>query len=980
MFYGLGEFSKALDRGDERRRSIRKDNADMYSNFIRLNPGADTQERLDFANKLIKETGVGSGGLPTKSAMTRNYKKFQAEEAKKAAAAEEAKKEKARRREIENMRLASEVAPMIAGTWGTKDYEASRNSIYEKFGIDQTYIGQTDAATEQAAWEQWLKSNKATIAAFTTDKSQASYDALISEAGEVWGKRVSGSYGSILKSHLSEQTASYAAELENITQGATDIAEFNRQVEVLNGRYPASVRKRSGDNREVVLKRRKAQAMAKLEKARTTMPPERYAALKSEIIEQFDQAALPDFDDMDAIVEKNEADRVGNLKTTYEETLVQQAQLYPIDNPEVWNSYVSGVVEKAAKDGIVLNFAQIDATRNALKAQADEKLKKSEDQVVAKTVNNADEQIASIAAAARPFEDVIAEIEEDLSAELGRSIKLSNAQKADIQSKYTTDIGELTQIVQAHANTKYDNPKAYLEAIQKSKTKFVDNFVSQLVTQGITATDRHKEIAEEKFQGALQEIRLAANAEEAKKLNTAKVEMGDTSAGQLRGSFDTKKIIDNANLVLADPLIIGEDKDTNGVVKANIIQSVMSQVDELRAGVDFPMSDEFMNELFKRVNNGLLTDGNHKFELDEQGRIKRSDLVKAFVATFQTNGFNGSQYSQLEQDAFSLALQREKLTNMSEVFNLSVDEQAEFLTAYRTAREEVRTSTYDVLKDSYANDTEKTTVLLDQGNTLKTSMNDVIGVANSLTNMTFVQLSDRVASGDESLSTNIKLIDQTQASLHSQQIQLSREQRRLNTLLKNPLYAEHFAENVANVQRELMHLQGLQKELNQHAQTLQASKEKIISNIELGKAERVRLDKEEEAKRREASQPPITSSQQAALDAEQANADRLEAQRLEAQQQQAQLQAQQQQEATVLQTEVQKAANEMATAREGTDDAMLNLLLGNEELGLYKPTNEQELTFFKQDLMAVAEEGGYGLAIQGRIDGIVEAMRRRLVK
>ena len=83
----LGKFTDAIQAGDERRSSLRKENATLYSEFISQNPGASLEERTKFANNLIQQTGVGSRGLPTKSTMKGAVDKYQKEEARKAAAA-----------------------------------------------------------------------------------------------------------------------------------------------------------------------------------------------------------------------------------------------------------------------------------------------------------------------------------------------------------------------------------------------------------------------------------------------------------------------------------------------------------------------------------------------------------------------------------------------------------------------------------------------------------------------------------------------------------------------------------------------------------------------------------------------------------------------------------------------------------------------------------------------------------------------------
>lgn len=75
-----------------------------------------------------------------------------------------------------------------------------------------------------------------------------------------------------------------------------------------------------------------------------------------------------------------------------------------------------------------------------------------------------------------------------------------------------------------------------------------------------------------------------------------------------------------------------------------------------------------------------------------------------------------------------------------------------------------------------------------------------------------------------------------------------------------------------------------------------------------------------------------------------------------------------------------EAATALSTAGPNDFDSQLDTLLANEELNLFQPTNEEELTFLKQDLVLMSQIGGYDLELQGKIDGIIEAARKRLVR
>ena len=185
MFFGLSEATSAYEKAQDRRKETRKENARLYNEFIRLNPGATTQERLDFANNLIKETGVGSAGLPTKAQMQNNYNKYKAAEAKKAAAEAEAKAEKERQRKIANIRLAGELGQSFSNQYGNKDFDDFLKTQFGDLEIDPSLIPAAKEAAGKKAWNDWQSANQGLINAFIENPTKAGLDALILQGGDV---------------------------------------------------------------------------------------------------------------------------------------------------------------------------------------------------------------------------------------------------------------------------------------------------------------------------------------------------------------------------------------------------------------------------------------------------------------------------------------------------------------------------------------------------------------------------------------------------------------------------------------------------------------------------------------------------------------------------------------------------------------------------------------------------------------------------
>ena len=238
MFFGLNEFGKALRDGEERRKSERLDNAKLYNDFLSTNPGATVQERMDFANNLLKETGAGLGGLPTKAQMQRNFDKYSKEQAKKEAEEARIKKDRERKIALENRRLAKEIGTDGAAMFGSDELDTYLTTQFEEFGINPELIPAAKANAKDAAWNKWKTDNNNLIQSYMDNPTKENLEAVMTSAGTLWKTDATNAYQGRHNTWIKTNTNQFAIELEDLARTATSVKDYESRLNTLKLKYP----------------------------------------------------------------------------------------------------------------------------------------------------------------------------------------------------------------------------------------------------------------------------------------------------------------------------------------------------------------------------------------------------------------------------------------------------------------------------------------------------------------------------------------------------------------------------------------------------------------------------------------------------------------------------------------------------------------------------------------------------------------------
>ena len=888
MLFGLSEFSKALRDGEERRKADRLDNARLYNDFLSSNPGATVQERMDYANNLIKETGAGLGGLPSKAQMQRNYDKYKKEEAKKEAEEARLKKERERKIALENRRLAKEIGTDLATMYGQDGFEDQLKAQFEEFGINPELIPSATANAKDAAWTKWKTDNNNLIQAYMDNPTKENLEAVMTAAGTLWKTDATNAYQGRHNSWLESNTNKFAMELEELARTATSIEDYRsklkslklkypdeayedtdfgdtedpivqrrgeeyrsalnaivnrgmsveqtaRAIEELNERYDSSVVKSnqgfSKTATDLVVDARRKAAQIEIDALSNITDQKEYDRAKKAIIDKYNADALPSFEDMDGQIATN-IETKNNQEL--EQLAVRAAQIAEGATDEAQYNAMKQLL--VPPEGTKIDFTVAD---NIFKARMEKEdaLNAEKDVAAAQSaVESSDAIIKNAVEDNLTADQIIARMETSLSRQQGREVKLNETQKQTIRDQFGGATEELTARINQIAKTAMGEDEAAF-LINSTKEEFIANFVETLTGKGIEdAENRFASMAETQFNIALDKVRAAADKAEIEKLTAATNAMED-GFGAARGvNINLKDLADYTEAVLGNTNVLGESdpKEVGTAIASNVNGFLQNIAYEL----NIPMSQEMATSVINELNRMATQSAQDGVTFLEDGKVTRAMINEAFLRAHTIKPFEGSQYSSLEEEAMDNALRAVKLDTLQELMNLpSTDpKRALFQQEYAKARDQVRKATFDVHRGSVAEDVAPAQTAVDNGTQSLSTVDDATQLISASINMSDQNAYIATLGSGGSVVEAIEKTKEIGRNLETASSNLDSEIQRLSQLLKSPLYNENLAEDRTTVQNELRALTLKKQEVDNAINGLQNTSRQLVDKINRGKS------------------------------------------------------------------------------------------------------------------------------------------------
>lgn len=234
----LGKFTEAIERGDERRSSLRKENAQLYSEFVSNNPGASLEERTDYAQTLINDTGVGNRGLPTRAAMQKNVDTYKKEEARKSAAAA---KTAERERQAAIRQQQQDITMVLNNAAENGDSDDEIKATMEALGIDTSNMEGRTKRLNSIKFDNWVNDNSSALEAYLQNPTAAGYAALEARGGAAFKEEIEGRYKGSYVEVERKQVTTLEASIRDLALKSTDLAQYESDLQALMDKYPQAV-------------------------------------------------------------------------------------------------------------------------------------------------------------------------------------------------------------------------------------------------------------------------------------------------------------------------------------------------------------------------------------------------------------------------------------------------------------------------------------------------------------------------------------------------------------------------------------------------------------------------------------------------------------------------------------------------------------------------------------------------------------------
>lgn len=914
MFFGLNEFSKALRDGEERRKSDRLDNARLYNDFLSSNPGATVQERMDYANNLIKETGAGLGGLPSKSQMQRNFDKYKKEQAKKEAEEARIQKERERKIALENRRLAKEIGTDAAAMFGTDGFENFLTKQFEEFGISLELLPAAEANAKDAAWTKWKTDNNNLIQSYMDNPTKENLEAIKTAAGTLWQTDATNAYEGRHNSWIESNSSAFAQELEELGRTATSTEDYNSKLRGLKLKYPPEVYSKIdfGGSLGQVTDRRKDEYVRKLEELQFMgLSVREYNARVGQLNEEFseevlkatdanydsagafvieqrrkamqreidaldtmdDQAAydravaeiksryskilVPNFKDTDELVAKNIEEKNKGIQLGLQAKALTMAE--SAKDLEGYNQY-KVALNATAPDGVTIDYTLADKRFEKLEAEREQADTDADVNAARQAVNASDGIVKAAVKGNTTVEKVIADIETQLTDQQGRPVKLSQSQREDVEEKFTlskqTLAAEIERISRSAVSA--ENPEIYLGDTEE---KFVQNFLNDIQASGITPTEKHEELARTQFQVVLDKVRANADKQEAATLQTVTQEMEGNLGANRNVTMDLAELIDVQKAILSNSNVFGKDINVEDA-GPKLASDINAMLTNIATDLNIPMSQEMAIKVINELNNMASEKGDDGFALLENGKITRAILNDAFGRAHLRYPFLGQKHISIEKVALEDALSAVKLKNIEELLDLDRGNPklAMFQQAYAREREETRRAVYDIHRGSVADDMVPAQTAIDNSTQSMTVIPEQQDILNTAMQLSDLNAFDANLTGSGAVTEAIEKTSEVYYSLETASSNLESEINRLSQLLKSELYNENLADDRATLQNNLKSLTEKKQEVDSAIKAIEANATELTNKVLRGKTERQRLDEEnarrlaEETARRKAEE------------------------------------------------------------------------------------------------------------------------------
>jgi hypothetical protein len=232
----FGAFQEGYNENEKTLSAKRKENALLYSDFVKSNPGASADEREKFAGSLAGNNQSFRAILPSRETMEGNVTRYNQAQATARASA-------ARKRKMQDLEVAGKATSYFADLLQTTDAKTASEMTSGMFGdlLNPDLMPAVAAQANRVGWAKYQQDAAPLIKNFQDNKTQANLDSL-KRAGfnTEWGDQLKKQYAPQLAEAKERALALAGANILTIAQSVDldDPNIFRTQMEAEFTKYP----------------------------------------------------------------------------------------------------------------------------------------------------------------------------------------------------------------------------------------------------------------------------------------------------------------------------------------------------------------------------------------------------------------------------------------------------------------------------------------------------------------------------------------------------------------------------------------------------------------------------------------------------------------------------------------------------------------------------------------------------------------------
>lgn len=231
----FGAFQEGFNENEKILSAKRKENALLYSDFVKSNPGASADEREKFAGSLAGNNQSFRAILPSRETMEGNVARYnQAQSAARASAA--------RKRKLQDLEVANKATSYFADLLQTTDAKTASEMTSGMFGdlLNPDMLPAVEAQANRVGWAKFQQDAAPLIKNFQDNPTQANLDSL-NRAGfnTEWGDQLKKQYAPQLTTAKERAMALAAANVLSLAEKVDldDDNVFRTQMEAELSKY-----------------------------------------------------------------------------------------------------------------------------------------------------------------------------------------------------------------------------------------------------------------------------------------------------------------------------------------------------------------------------------------------------------------------------------------------------------------------------------------------------------------------------------------------------------------------------------------------------------------------------------------------------------------------------------------------------------------------------------------------------------------------